>query len=339
MRHPTKRSIKKLIYLEMIILSVLLVVAVVVISGLDKKPAPPTADETEPSKQAVFNEESLPPVTEAPITWKTFPADRQLTAANYFVFDCNANEYLIQSGKEDQQVYPASITKLFTAYLICETMILNPNKKCVVEQGVLDLVAYGSSVANLKVGDTITARQLMEGMLLCSGNDAAYMLACEAGRNFADNLTLSPAEAVQVFVGEMNRMAKEKGMLHTNFVNPDGIHDPNHYTTFHDLVIMANLCSQYESIMGPSLTPEADIRLHDETVIWKNTNALIDPQSEYYCPYAIGLKTGQTASAGSCLLAAFRKDGRRLLIGVFGCPNTNDRFDDTLHLFNQIVLK
>ena len=69
------------------------------------------------------------------------------------------------------------------------------------------------------------------------------------------------------------------------------------------------------------------------------TNALVNPESPYYCPYAVGLKTGQTPSAGSCLLSAFRMDDYELLIGVFGCPEEDDRFDDTLQLFNQIVLK
>jgi len=70
---------------------------------------------------------------------------------------------------------------------------------------------------------------------------------------------------------------------------------------------------------------------------WKNTHALIHPDSEYYCPYAIGLKTGQTPSAGSCLLSAFRCEGRTLIIGVFGCPETQDRFADTLQLFNEAI--
>lgn len=59
--------------------------------------------------------------------------------------------------------------------------------------------------------------------------------------------------------------------------------------------------------------------------------------SEHYCPYAIGLKTGQTPSAGSCLLSAFEYDGTLLLIGVFGCPEAEDRFADTLQLFNQTI--
>ena len=72
-------------------------------------------------------------------------------------------------------------------------------------------------------------------------------------------------------------------------------------------------------------------------VKWENTNKIINPDSEYYCPYAIGLKTGQTPSAGSCLLSAFRMNGQEWIIGVFGCPEETDRFDDTIQLFNQTI--
>ena len=70
---------------------------------------------------------------------------------------------------------------------------------------------------------------------------------------------------------------------------------------------------------------------------WKNTNAIIDPSSPYYCPLAIGLKTGQTPYAGSCLLSAFQYMDRTLIIGVFGCKEVDDRFPDTLQLFNDAV--
>ena len=77
--------------------------------------------------------------------------------------------------------------------------------------------------------------------------------------------------------------------------------------------------------------------LSEDTVKWLNTNALIDPNSQYYCPYATGLKTGQTPSAGSCLLSSFSYEGKSYVIGVFGCPETDDRFEDTLQLFNRTV--
>lgn len=328
---------KKLMALELGVLAILLVVTIAVSSNLD---AP------------VFGQDNfLPPVTEdhggastsevttAPTdfvpTWNTYPADRQLLAQQYFVYDCNANSFLTISGQENQRVYPASITKLFTAYVAMQ--YLTPETQ-ITAGNELDLVAWGSSVAKIQKGDILTAEQLIEAMILPSGNDASYMLACAAGRVIKGNTQMSASAAVQAFIDEMNTQAKQKGMAGTHFVNPDGIHDTNHYTTFADLTVLGKLSLENETIMRYATVPEETVTLHGESIDWKNTNALIDPDKPYYCPYAIGLKTGQTPSAGSCLLSAFRKDEQTLLIGVFGCPEEEDRFDDTLQLFNQIVL-
>ena len=70
---------------------------------------------------------------------------------------------------------------------------------------------------------------------------------------------------------------------------------------------------------------------------WHNTNLLVDPESQYYCPYAIGLKTGQTPYAGSCLLSAFNVNNTGLIIGVFGCPDVESRFADTLQLLQMYM--
>ena len=215
---------------------------------------------------------------------------------------------------------------------------VDPNTE-ITAGSVLDLVAWGSSVAGIQKGDTLTAGQLVEAMLLPSGNDAAYVLACEAGRVMKQNPNLSPSAAVQAFMTEMNSQAKAVGMTGSHFVNPDGIHDSQHYTTFADLAILGKLSMENPTIMEHAITAKKQVELHGETIEWKNTNELVNPNSEYYCPYAVGLKTGQTPSAGSCLLSAFRKGDRDLIIGVFDCPEKNDRFDDTLQLFNQIVLK
>ncbi len=325
---------KKLIFLEMAVLSVLLVVAVLISARLDQ----PTFSQGDLSASSNATDTIGSTETEAVQTgptWNTYPEDRQLTARQYFVYDCLARTYLVNSGTENDRVYPASITKLFTAYVAM--YYLHPD--AYIEVGdALDMVVPGSSVAHLQKGDRLTARQLLEGMLLSSGNDAAYVLACEAGRMIAGKLDLDAASAVEAFVNEMNVRAKALGMPNTHFVNPDGIHDPDHYTTIQDLTTLAALCLSDNTIMNNAVVPEADIILHDETVVWKNTNALINPKSPYYCPYAIGLKTGQTPEAGSCLLSAFRKDSQYLVIGVFGCPEETDRFDDALQLFNQIVL-
>ena len=325
---------KKLMMIELGVLALLLIVAIAVCSGLAKPAFSPDSLQDpvgSTGNTTVSTEESTAP---AP-TWNTYPADRQLLAQQYFVYDCNTDSFLISSGQANERIYPASITKLFTAYIAMQ--YLQPDTQ-ITAGDALDMVAWGSSVAKIQKGDVLTARQLVEAMLLPSGNDAAYLLACEAGRTIKNDSTLSASVAVQVFMTQMNAQAKELGMTGTNFVNPDGIHDSNHYTTFGDLAILGKLSMKDETVMKYAITPKDQVQLHGETVDWKNTNALVDPATPYYCPYAVGLKTGQTPSAGSCLLSAFRKDGQELLIGVFGCPEEEDRFDDTLQLFNQIVL-
>ena len=328
---------KKLMYIELGVLVALAVIALVVCLTLHMPAfSPGSLQETGGSTPTEFTGAPTTETTAPAPTWKTYPEDRELLAKQYFVYDCKAGSFLTISGTKDERIYPASITKLFTAYVAMQ--YVDPLTE-ITAGDVLDLVAWGSSVAKIEKGDKLTAGQLVEAMLLPSGNDAAYMLACEAGRVMERNPNLSPSAAVQAFMEQMNTQAKNVGMTGTHFVNPDGIHDSQHYTTFADLAILGKLSMGNETIMKHAITPNRQVELHGETIEWKNTNALVNPITPYYCPYAVGLKTGQTPSAGSCLLSAFRKDDAELIIGVFGCPEEKDRFDDTLQLFNQIVLK
>lgn len=323
---------KKLMYIELAVLALLLVVAVIVCFSLS---APAFSPDSTLGNTTGETEASTTETTVFVPTWNTYPANRQLLAQQYFVYDCVSDTFLITSGQANERIYPASITKLFTAYVAMQ--YVSPETE-ITAGNELDLVAWGSSVAKIKKGDVLTAGQLVEAMILPSGNDAAYMLACAAGRVIKNNPNLSATAAVQAFMVQMNTQAKSLGMTGTNFVNPDGIHDSNHYTTFGDLVILGKLSMGNKTIMEHAVTPIKEVTLHNESIEWKNTNKLVNPATPYYCPYAVGLKTGQTPSAGSCLLSAFRMDDRELLIGVFGCPEEDDRFDDTLQLFNQIVL-
>ena len=89
--------------------------------------------------------------------------------------------------------------------------------------------------------------------------------------------------------------------------------------------------TEFTAVANDSVTISGEVHQ------WKNTNQLVHEDSLYYCPYAIGLKTGQTPSAGSCLLSAFEYRGTTYIIGVFGCPEAEDRFADTLQLFHNTV--
>lgn len=325
---------KKILWELVIILVLAVAVALLVIAlmGGDSESAQTTEPTTTPQET---EEPTVPEETQAPtkpedtvpeITWMTFPADRTITAQQYFVYDVYADEFVVISGPEDEKIYPASVTKLFT----CLTALrhLKPEQTLTVGDE-LDLVVAGSSVAGLQKGDQLTVSQLVKAMLLPSGNDAAYVLAYNVGKKLSGSTDVDTC--ITAFMKAMNDRASNLGMKGTNFANPDGIHRENHYMTFRDLAFLGRLAAQNETVVKNATLPK------DDAMGWKNTNAIINPESEYYCPYAVGLKTGQTPYAGSCLLSAFDIGSKLYVVGVFGCPDSASRFCDTLQLFNQTL--
>lgn len=335
---------KKYTRLMAIILSVMLICATAAgCRGKAPDPTDPgnTAGANNPTGNGIADptgapttEPSTEPPTE-PATWPTYPADRQITAQQAFVYDCSADEFLYISGSETETVYLASITKLFTAHVALQYMA--PETEVTVGDE-LDLVVWGSSVANLDYGDVLTVEMLIQAMMMPSGNDAAYVLAAAAGRAIDGDPALSTSAAVNVFMSQMNEEAKTRGMTDTHFINPDGIHDYDHYSSMGDLAILGKLALASPAIIRCCTVPRDIVTpIKGNSFAWKNTNELIDPASKYFCPVCIGLKTGQTPDAGSCLLSAFDLDGRQIIIGVFGCPETEDRFPDTLQLLQMCL--
>lgn len=328
---------KKLLFAEFAVLVILMVAALFTsVSMVEPMFSPILIETPEDTAPSTDVQETPEETTVFVPTWKTYPEDRTLLAQQYFVYDCKTDAFLITSGTANERIWPASVTKLFTAYVAMQ--YLQPGAE-ITAGSELDMVAWGSSVAKIEKGDTLTVMQLVEAMLLPSGNDAAYVLAAAAGREIESEPTLSASAAVSAFMEKMNELAADLGMTGTHFVNPDGIHDNNHYMSVKDLAILGKLSMENATVMEYAATAREQVELHGEQIEWKNTNALIDPTTPYYCPYAVGLKTGQTPSAGSCLLSAFLYEEYELIIGVFGCPEEEDRFDDTLQLFNETVLK
>ena len=290
--------------------------------------------ETEPTDEPTVPT-TEPEPTMPPLAWMSFEDGREITASQYFVYDVDADTFLTISGEPTETIYPASITKLFTAYVALQ--YLEPDAMITVGDA-LDLVVNNSSVAGIQPMEQLSTEMLVEAMLLPSGNDAACALAVEIGRMMAGDTSLEPQSASDLFVEEMNRQAQALGLNGTHFANPDGIHLDTHYTTFQDLTLLGKLALENPTIMKYAQVSRASITLESgEDRQWKNTNALIDPNSDYYCNCAIGLKTGSTPRAGSCLLSAFECGDRTLIVGVFGCATDEDRFMDTLHLFNEAL--
>ena len=296
-------------------------------------------------EEPVIAERQVPPIpTEAPteametVPATTGPPDQAeppaITATRYFAYDLREDVFLAQQGDGDAKLYPASITKLLSCYVILQHV--KPETEVVVGDA-LALVQPDSSVADLKEGDKLTMEQLIAAMLLPSGNDAAQVAAVAAGRAIAEDESISYTEAVEVFVAEMNRQAQALGMTNSHFANPDGFHHDDHYTTMNDLVKLCKTVLTNQTILKYTSRQEETVELPDRTLEWENTNFLLDRESETYLPNTIGMKTGYTSKAGSCLVSAFFMEDRILLIGVFGCPAfTQDRYLDTVAIYNNI---
>ncbi len=264
-------------------------------------------------------------------TSSTASASGPDVAAKYAMLTDAANgRVLYQQGGTESRLYPASTTKLFTAYVALQ--YLEP-EEIITAGDELELLQPGSSIAYILRGHRLSVEMLVEGMLLPSGNDAAYILAAAAGRKIAGDEALAATPAVEAFVGEMNRQAENHGLSHTHFVCPDGYHDDEHYTTLADAVDIARLALSNDLIVRyASMASDKVYYASGENITWTNTNQLIQPDSPYYCEEAIGLKTGFTDEAGYCLLAAARFGPSEVIVAVFGSDSSEARFSTAAEL-------
>ena len=253
-----------------------------------------------------------------------------IAARHILVYDATDDEILYAKTVEGGKLYPASTTKLFSTYVALQHL----DADTVITAGSeLDLLDEGSSIAYIAKNNQLTAAMLVEGMLLPSGNDAALVLAAGAGRAIAGDESLAGPEAVQVFVEEMNRMGQELGLKDSQFCNPHGFHVGAHYSSVEDMARMAKLALENPIISRYMARFEDDvIYASGHSIHWINTNDLLNPESEFHYPGAIGMKTGRTSQAGYCLMSAFKVHGHKLVIGVFGYDNGNARYRDVVSL-------
>lgn len=263
--------------------------------------------------------------------------ENTIDAAQAIIYDIAAKRTLFsRNGVIDGKVYPASTTKLFTAWVALQ--YLSPDD--VITAGdELTLVASDASIAYVRRGHKLTAAMLVEGMLLPSGGDAAYVIAAAAGKKIRGNDNISAEAAIAAFVGEMNRRLEALGMTGTHFTNPDGYHDPEHYTTLEDIARIGALALENETIMKyATLASDRVTYASGQSNKWQNTNELIRPDSLYYCADAIGLKTGSTDEAGYCVMTAARNaEGKYYIIGVFGGSTGSARFADAAKLIDYAL--
>lgn len=218
---------------------------------------------------------------------------------------------VLYEKNHDKKLPPASTTKILTAIIAVEEANLTDTVKVGSEVGV------GGSSMKLKSGYEVTVEDLLYGMILNSGNDAAAAVAVHI------------SGTKQEFAKLMNKRAKELGLTNSYFVNPNGLHDEEHISTAEDMAKLARHAITLPDIMRIAKVSEYTVTAKNGNkkvaLPLKNTNKLVyeekDPnkkKNEYYYKYATGLKTGSTTAAGGCIVATATKGNQNLMVLVFG---------------------
>ena len=299
----------------------------------DHTTRPAESSQTPEESSAVPVTSAVTPATSA----KNIPSDRP----SAFVFSSDGRLLFVQ-GDLDRRLYPASVTKLVSAMTAIE--LVGNDTSAVTVGDELSLVKPGSSVSGLAKGDVLTVSELIEAMLISSGNDAAYTLAAYAGRK-ADPGARTAQAAVAAFVKEMNAWSARNRLTGSNWKNPDGYHDGGHYSTMNDLIIVAQAAMNDPFIRKTAGIQKKTVSLDSGgTLELESTNLLLDKESKVYNEKCIGLKTGYTPQAGDCIIAAFRDTsaaGERILyVGLFGLKGVKEiRFTEATRLFREYAGK
>ena len=258
-------------------------------------------------------------VVKAPASAISVQPDLSLLSQSAELVSLDTGAVLFQKNP-DKRMEPASLTKIMTFIVVSEQVKDLDNTRITVKKGVLDkLLGTGSSMSGLKSGDVLTAYQLACCMLIRSGNDAAMVLADYAGQGNTD-----------AFVDKMNREAARLGCKNTHFANPDGLHNPDHYTSASDFIKISEYAMKlphFKEITAKEVytyRPVGGSESSQTRTLW-TTNSLIISRTDnsYYYKYANGTKTGHTDESGYCLVSTASADGYSYLCVVLGAPSVD----------------
>ena len=234
----------------------------------------------------------------------------------------------------NEKMYPASTTKILTAIIAIENCDLN--EQAIASKEAVRSVKTGYSTAAIQIGEAFTVEELLKVLMVHSAN--------EAGNILAEHI----AGSVEEFAKLMNIKAREIGCENSNFVNPHGAHEDNHYTTAHDLALIGRYAMQNEtfrkivSTMECSL-PNTEYWTEDDSLKYGerkfyNTNDLMLSNSKYYYQYVNGIKSGYTTPAKNCLVTGSNRYGFELIAVVLHAETTMNgesaRNVDTINLLD-----
>lgn len=230
---------------------------------------------------------------------------------------------ILYSKNIHQKEYPASTTKILTTLIASEQCSLD-EVVTFSHDAVFDNPPGSSGIA-MDVGQSLTMEQCLNAILIRSANEVCFAVA--------EHMTGTTDWSV--FAEIMNKRAKELGCLNSNFVNPNGLPDENHYTTAYDLAMIGRSFFANEMLCKISLSRRLEIPASDtipEAKIENNAMQII-PGGKYAYEYLVGCKTGYTNAARSCLVSCAEKDGMRLICVVLR-DEAPFQYEDTISLFN-----
>ena len=245
-----------------------------------------------------------------------------VSAPNYILINMDTGDVLLEHNSEAKK-YPASTTKIMTALLALENLDLKASST--VSRNAVMSISWDSSKLGLFEGETFNNYELIKGMMVVSGNDAANVLAEAVSGSISD------------FVALMNKRAKELGCTGTNFANTHGLTDENHYTTAADMAKIAKRAMEipeFREIVKTTYFELPKTEIYNEIRAYNTTNNLLTKArtSSYIYSPATGIKTGYTDAALNCLVASAEKDGVRLISVILGASvidGVNTMYVDT----------
>ncbi len=257
---------------------------------------------------------------------------------------------IVSAQNEKEKMYPASTTKLMTAIIAIENGDLN---ELITVGSEINNIDFDSSVAKLEKEEIISMRDLLFGLLLPSGNDAANVIAVNVGRKMGGDAEITDDEAYDLFVDAMNEKAQALGMTDSHFTNAHGLHNSDHYSTAADLLKLAQAAFDDQTIASISRSKTHKITSNKTDHVWESSNLMLYTSFDelsadyrelyglagpnpYFNGYATSGKTGNTDQAGRCLIFKGEGNGKEV-IGVILNSSEDVIFSEASDTINAVV--
>ena len=270
----------------------------------------------------------------APAAWAaedgpTLPEDPDIQAKAALLVDYNTGE-IIYAKNEHAELYPASLTKIMTALLTLEAIEagkLSMDQSLTATASALEGLSADGSSAGIKEGETMPVRDLMYCMLVVSANEACDILA-EA-----------VSGSVSAFVDAMNAKAQALGCKNTHFANPNGLHDPQHYTSAWDMYLITRAAMEYPDFMTICNTATITVpatNLSAARTLYTTNNLLSSWRViGYRDTRAQGIKTGSTSAAGLCLVSSAVQGSLHFVSVILGAERVEENGRGNIRSFSE----